>query len=440
LHRNLFGMTYQETIDYLYTQLPMFTRVGASAYKADLHNTIALCEALDNPQHKFKSIHIAGTNGKGSSSHALASILQEAGYTTGLYTSPHVYDFRERIRINGEKVTEEFVVEFVEKIKPISERISPSFFEITVAMAFEYFAQQKVDIAVIEVGLGGLLDSTNVILPEVSLITNIGYDHMNLLGNTLQEIATQKAGIIKKHVPVVISETQPEIEQLFRMKARENDTAIVFADVVYDIVKTESNSPLLQRLKVVNKTALSIHTYDLDILGKYQTKNCKGVLATVHVLNNLGWKIEEEAIQKGLLHIKQNTQLIGRFDILQHRPTIIADVAHNAEGIAEVLDQVNAMPHQQLHIIAGFVADKDVQKVMQFYPKNAQYYFTQANIPRAMPATQVQEIAEQYQLQGNAYSNSNEALKAAKKASTAEDIILVCGSFFILAEIDFSIQ
>jgi dihydrofolate synthase/folylpolyglutamate synthase len=414
----------------------MFTRTGAAAYKADLSNTITLCAALDNPQNKFKSIHVAGTNGKGSTSHMLASVLQEAGYKVGLYTSPHIKDFRERIKINGQKIEKQFVVHFTENIKTKITEIQPSFFEITVAMAFAYFAKQQVDIAVIEVGLGGLLDSTNVIIPELCVITNIGLDHTNLLGTTLPEIATQKAGIIKASVPVVISQTQEETERVFTNKALEKNTSIFFADKVMEVIGMDSATIGLQKMKVVNTAKMSITNYELDILGKYQQKNVKGVLLALEILQQYNWNISAQNIVDGLKNIKNNTGLMGRFDMLETSPMLIADVAHNADGITEVLAQIKNIPHNNLHIITGFVADKAVDKVLALFPKNANYYYTQANIPRALLKENLQETAKQYQLNGEVYNNVNTALQAAKANASKEDIILICGSFFIIAELE----
>jgi dihydrofolate synthase/folylpolyglutamate synthase len=414
----------------------MFTRIGAAAYKADLSNTITLCAALDNPQNKFKSIHVAGTNGKGSTSHMLASVLQEAGYKVGLYTSPHIKDFRERIKINGQKIEKQFVVHFTENIKTKITEIQPSFFEITVAMAFAYFAKQQVDIAVIEVGLGGLLDSTNVIIPELCVITNIGLDHTNLLGTTLPEIATQKAGIIKASVPVVISQTQEETERVFTNKALEKNTSIFFADKVMEVIGMDSATIGLQKMKVVNTAKMSITNYELDILGKYQQKNVKGVLLALEILQQYNWNISAQNIVDGLKNIKNNTGLMGRFDMLETSPMLIADVAHNADGITEVLAQIKNIPHNNLHIITGFVADKAVDKVLALFPKNANYYFTQANIPRALLKENLQETAKQYQLNGEVYNSVNTALQAAKANASKEDIILICGSFFIIAELE----
>ena len=323
-------MNYDQTTEYLFTQLPMFSRVGAAAYKADLTNTIALCEALGNPQHQFKSIHVAGTNGKGSTSHMLASILQTAGYKTGLYTSPHLVDFRERIKIDGNYCSKEFVVDFTEKIKPLIASIQPSFFEITVAMAFSYFAAQKVDIAVIEVGLGGRLDSTNIITPEVSIITNIGLDHTQFLGDTIPLIAGEKAGIIKKEVPCVISEYTPDTKPVFDAAA--NNTTITYAPGVYSIQGTKYEHDFLQ-VDVANNVTGATNTYQLDLNGSYQAKNVLGVLTAVGILQSKGWKVTNENIATGLSHVKINTGLYGRWQVIGNNPTTVVDVAHNVAGI-----------------------------------------------------------------------------------------------------------
>jgi dihydrofolate synthase / folylpolyglutamate synthase len=334
-------MTYQETLDFLYKQLPMFTRDGAAAYKLGLGNIVALCDALDNPQNKFKSIHIAGTNGKGSTSHMLASVMQCAGYKVGLYTSPHIKDFRERIRINGAKIAEGVIVEFVQKNAELIKKIEPSFFEITVALAFEYFANQKVDIAIIEVGLGGLYDSTNIILPELCIITNISKDHANLLGDSLQEIATQKAGIIKAKVPTIISHTQEDISVIFKQSAAQVGAPLYWADEVFDIIKIASTNPMLQQIKAVDRAAMHITALNLDLLGHYQILNVKGVLMAYKLLNEMGWNITEPQLKQGLSEVKTNTGLRGRFEVIQQQPTVICDVAHNEDGIAQVLAQIS---------------------------------------------------------------------------------------------------
>jgi dihydrofolate synthase / folylpolyglutamate synthase len=430
-------MTYQQTIDYLYAQLPMFSRVGASAYKADLHNTIALCDSIGNPQTKFKTIHIAGTNGKGSTSHMLAAILQSAGYKTGLYTSPHIKDFRERIRVNGEMIKQEAVVEFVARTKATSDEINPSFFELTVAMAFDYFAAEKCDIAVIETGLGGLLDSTNIIAPILSVITNIGYDHQNILGNTLEEIATQKAGIIKENTPIVIGETLPETINIFIETANKKNAEIFFADEMFVTNAAELDDNILncQMHNIMTCTQFDIQ---LGLTGLYQTKNICAVLETVEQLKNIGLNIPKDALAEGLLNVKKITGLRGRWDILQQNPTIIADVAHNKDGIEQVLYQLQKVySAAALHFVLGFVSDKDVDSVLALFPKNASYYFTNAHIPRAMPFAIVQEKANALSLVGNGFDKVDDAIAAAKNNAAASDVIMVCGSFFVLAEMEF---
>jgi dihydrofolate synthase / folylpolyglutamate synthase len=429
-------LTYQQTIDYLYTQLPMFSRVGAIAYKADLHNTIALCNSIGNPHQKFKSIHIAGTNGKGSTSHILASIFQAAGYKTGLYTSPHIKDFRERIRINGVMIPQEVVVDFVAETKGISDEIKPSFFELTVAMAFDYFAKEKVDIAIIETGLGGLLDSTNVITPILSIITNIGYDHQNILGNTLQEIATQKAGIIKENIPVVIGETIPETNDIFITTALEKNATIIFAEENYTTTSTSfTENKLVCQVKNINTNNTT--SFTLGLTGLYQSKNICTILTAVGKIRNLGFNISETSLQQGLQDVKESTGLRGRWDILQQNPTIITDVAHNKDGISQVLNQLKTIyPTATLHFVLGFVNDKDVDSVLQLFPQNAQYYFTNAHIPRAMPFITLQEKAASASLIGKGFDNVNEAISAAKQNADKNDVIMICGSFFVIAEME----
>ncbi|MEN9598809.1 MAG: hypothetical protein RL596_1120, partial [Bacteroidota bacterium] len=354
-------MTYTETINYLFEKLPMFSRIGAAAYKKDLTNTIALCEAIGNPHHQFKSIHIAGTNGKGSTSHMLAAILQTGGYKTGLYTSPHLHDFRERIKVNGELCTEEFVVRFTEQIKPLIEKIEPSFFEITVAMAFAYFAEQKVDIAVIEVGLGGRLDSTNVISPELCIITNIGWDHMQLLGNTLPDIAREKAGIIKAGVPVVIGETTPETKPVFELAAALSP--IHFAQANRYVHDWLLDHDLLQ-VTVVEKNQNAYHQYQLDLPGFYQTKNLIAVLEAANLLQKMGWNTSQAILTKALSQVKKLTGLHGRWEVLHKHPTVIADVGHNIDGINEINKQLELMQYHKLHIVIGMVKDKDIGAVL----------------------------------------------------------------------------
>jgi len=428
-------MTYQETLDYLYSQLPMFTRIGAKAYKKDLHNTIALCEAFDNPQKKFKSIHVAGTNGKGSTSHMLAAILQQAGYKTGLYTSPHIKNFGERIRINGQMIDEQFVVDFVDKATNIINEIEPSFFELTVTMAFEYFAEQKVDIAVIETGLGGLLDSTNVITPELSIITNIGFDHTDILGKTLEEIAFQKAGIIKQDTPVIIGEYLPETKPVFENKAMLQNAPIYFAEDMYEVSSIEQKDYL--QCNVTDKLNTITEHFVLDLKGSYQIKNLKTVLAAEKILMQLGYPISDKQEKYALSHVKELTGMRGRWDIIQHNPTVIQDVAHNTDGIMQVLQQLkNNYPTARLHFVLGFVKDKDVEHVMELFPKNAHYYFTNAHIPRALPAANLKAIALRKNIKGACFDNVNDAITAAKENAHKDDAVIICGSFFIIAEIN----
>jgi len=422
-------MNYAETLTFLYQNLPMFQRVGASAFKKDLTNTIALCEVLGNPQHRFKSIHIAGTNGKGSSSHMLAAVLQSAGYKTGLYTSPHLKEFTERIRINGEEVSEDFVVDFVARIRPSLDKIHPSFFEITVAMAFDYFAMHHVDVAVIEVGLGGRLDSTNVITPLLSLITNISWDHMDLLGDTLEKIAFEKAGIIKPNIPVVISERQVEVESVFINKAKAGNSPITFASDHFHVIRESTGTYSIQN-------GTNHYVLELDLKGGYQSKNLAGVLASIEELRKLGFGISDQNIEKGLKEVMRLTGLRGRWQKIGDKPLIICDTGHNEGGIREIVEQINETPYHHLHIVMGMVKDKDISKILRLLPVNATYYFCAASIPRAMPAEELKEKAEAFGLKGNSYANVNDAIRAAKSNSATDDFIFVGGSTFVVAEVD----
>jgi dihydrofolate synthase/folylpolyglutamate synthase len=434
-------MNYQQTLDYLYAQLPMFTRVGASAYKANLDNTIALCKLRDNPQNKFKSIHIGGTNGKGSTSHMLAAILQTAGYKTGLYTSPHLKDFRERIRINGEIISEQLVVDFVAKYKAGFEAIAPSFFEMTVALAFEYFAKEHVDIAVVEVGLGGRLDSTNVITPLVSVITNIGWDHMNILGDTLQLIAAEKAGIIKPNIPVIVGEKQPEVEAIFIDKANLEKAEIKFASEEWEAGEVKG-----ERLKVKggglldievtdHHSPFTVHHLQLDLTGTYQLKNIKTVLSTINELRLQGFIITDEHIRTALSSVKALTGLHGRWETIAQSPLTICDTGHNPEGIQEVLKNIARVKHEQLHFVIGMVNDKDSSKVLSALPKNAIYYFCKPDIPRGLEAATLQEKAVSFGLEGEAYPSVKQALAAAQAGANANDLVFVGGSTFVVAEV-----
>lgn len=428
-------MNYSETIDYLYAQLPMFSRIGAAAFKADLTNTITLCNFLDNPQQKFPSIHIAGTNGKGSTSHMLAAILQQAGYKTGLYTSPHLKDFRERIKINGEMISEGSVVGFVEKTRQLSESIKPSFFELTVAMAFDHFAEEQVDIAVIETGLGGRLDSTNIIRPILSIITNIGYDHMNLLGDTLELIAAEKAGIIKENIPVVIGEYLPETKDVFLRFATEKKAPIHFVTEQFESSIININSKLLS-CNVTDTIHGITERFDLDLNGIYQTKNLCTVLCAEGILMDLGYSISNEAEKTALANVKKLTGLHGRWEQIRENPSVVLDVGHNEDGIKAILAQLAVTKYNKLHIVTGFVKDKDVEKALSLLPKDASYYFTQSHIPRALDAGLLKEKANAAGLNGESYPDVNTALQIAVAAADKNDLVLVCGSVFLVGEVE----
>ena len=427
-------MNYKETIDYLYSRLPLFTRVGAVAFKKDLHNTLVMCENLDNPQDKFKTIHVGGTNGKGSTSHMLAAIFQQAGYKTGLYTSPHLKDFRERIRLNGEMVPEAFVTDFINQQRSIIEEISPSFFEVTVAMAFSFFAAQKVDIAIIEVGLGGRLDSTNIITPELSVITNISLDHTNILGNTLTEIAAEKAGIIKPGIPVVIGEMQPETKQVFIKKAQETNSDLVFADQLLHIADTARENEYLCT-SVYKGADLIYKDLELDLSGFYQLKNVLTVLQTVAILKEKGYKIIENNVYNALKRVKAITGLQGRWQKLNEHPLIICDTGHNIAGITEVMHNINTTSHRQLHMVIGMVKDKDIDGVLALLPVNAIYYFCQPQLERALPAAELAAAAQNHALNGEAFGTVGQAVQAAKNNAAVDDLIFIGGSTFVVAEV-----
>ncbi|HET9745008.1 MAG TPA: folylpolyglutamate synthase/dihydrofolate synthase family protein, partial [Chitinophagaceae bacterium] len=398
-------------------------------------NTIALCKQLKDPHLKFKSIHVAGTNGKGSVSHMLAAVLQTAGYKVGLYTSPHLKDFRERIRINGEEIKEEFVTSFTEKMKPLIEKIEPSFFEITVAMAFDYFTQQKVDIAVIEVGLGGRFDSTNIITPELSVITNIGWDHMNILGDSLEKIAFEKAGIIKNNVPVVIGETLPNTKPVFEKIAAEKRAPVYYANQNRNILSWEWRKHELV-VEIEEKGKTDHKKYHLDLPGIYQSKNLLTTLEACAVLKNLDYDLDDTDIRGGLQKTKKLTGLHGRWEIIHEHPTVILDVAHNEDGMSQIAQQLELITFHELHIIIGLVKDKETEKILSLLPHSARYYFTQAQIPRALPAGVLQSAAAHQGLDGNVYPDVNSAIKAAKAKAHKDDLILVCGSVFLVGEVE----
>jgi len=425
--------SYQQTLDYLFSQLPMYQREGKSAYKANLDNTIAFDNYFESPHKQYKTIHIAGTNGKGSVSHMIASIFQEAGYKTGLYTSPHLRDFRERIKVNGMMIPEKNVIDFVENHQPIIDNLKPSFFEMTVAMAFEYFADCKVDIAIIETGMGGRLDSTNIITPELSVITNIGLDHTQFLGDTITLVAGEKAGIIKPNVPVVIGEWHKESSAVFNNKAKEVGTSITYADANYSVSRFHSKERH-QSIEVINKTTNQSNVYDLELLGLYQHKNILTVLSGIDLVKEK-FNITKNNIKQGLKNVVTNTGLLGRWQILDTNPLTICDTGHNTEGITYILEQLKQTKYNKLHFVLGMVNDKDIETVLKMLPKDAEYYFTNAKIPRAMPAATLAERAINVGLQGKIYKSVEEAQKNAKKNAADNDLIFIGGSTFIVAEV-----
>ena len=426
-------MTYKETLDYLFTHLPMYQRIGAAAYKKDLTNTLALLQILDNPQDTFTSIHIGGTNGKGSVSNMLAAVCAEAGYTTGLYTSPHLVDFRERIRVNGVLCEEEFVITFVEKIKPHIDSIQPSFFEITVAMAFDYFRYKNVQIAIVEVGLGGRLDSTNVILPLVSVITNISFDHMQMLGNTLPLIASEKAGIIKPNIPVIIGEIHNETIPVFEQKTIDNNAALYPApeNVQVELLEYNFNS---MELNVSYLNQLTYPNLILDLTGEYQLQNVGTAIQTIEVMRLQGIEIPDEAIYEGLRNVQSHTGFAGRWQVLQENPLLVADCAHNTGGLSILFKQVKEQSFQQLHIVTGAVNDKDLDAGLNLFPAHAIYYFCKPDIPRGLDAVQLQELALSKGLKGSSFPSVFAALRQALQNAGKNDMILICGSIFVVAE------
>ncbi|MBS1765108.1 MAG: bifunctional folylpolyglutamate synthase/dihydrofolate synthase [Bacteroidetes bacterium] len=426
-------MTYKETLNYLYSLLPMFHRIGPAAYKNNLDNTIALDKLLGHPHEKFKTIHIAGTNGKGSVSNMLAATLQTAGYKTGLFTSPHLKDFRERIRVNGKKISREYVVHFVAKYQHQFDKIQPSFFEWTTALAFDYFRHKKVDIAVIETGLGGRLDSTNIIQPVLSVITNIGWDHTQLLGNTLRKIAIEKAGIIKPQTPIIIGEYNPETGKVFSSFAAAKKSEIIFADKKYRCRKIASKE--MMKVEVSTKGNGYKKTFELSLTGNYQLHNCATVIAAIEKLNLLGIKISDSHVRKALKKVQIITGFSGRWQMLSKKPLIIADTAHNIDGIKYVIRQIRSLKFLHLHIVLGMVSDKDIEAILGQFPKKATYYFCNAKIPRAMPAKDLKNKAVGYNLQGEEFASVRKALNAAKKNASNKDMIFIGGSTFTVAEI-----
>lgn len=424
-------MTYEEVIQYLYEKLPMYQRVGAIALKKDLSNTIALCEALENPQKKFKTIHIAGTNGKGSVSHFLSSIFQEAGYKTGLYTSPHLIDFRERIKINGEWVSKSFVIDFVNKIKPLIESIQPSFFEITVAMAFDYFSEEKVDMAIIETGLGGRLDSTNVIIPKLSVITNIGYDHKDMLGDTLALIAQEKAGIIKNHIPIVVGEKHLETIPIFNIKAKANNSPIYYAEDILKIKSENHNDFLEATYMYINEEEIAVKS---PLAAHYQIKNIRTVLVAISQIRNT-YFIDTPTIQRGIEKVIINTGFLGRWQVVSKNPKVVLDCAHNAEGIIAMLEQLKFEKFKQLHIVYGCVKDKDFKNILTLFPANAKMYFTQPNINRAASIHELTEVARELKLDFTSDPNVENLYKMVVGEASVNDLILFTGSVFLVSDL-----
>lgn len=423
-------MDYQETLTYLYNSAPLFQQVGSAAYKEGLENTYTLDEYFGHPHRRFRTIHIAGTNGKGSCSHTLAAILQSAGYKVGLYTSPHLVDFRERIRINGTPVSQQFVIEFVEKHRHFFEPLHPSFFELTTAMAFLYFAEQAVDIAVIEVGLGGRLDCTNIIQPDLSLITNISFDHVQFLGNTLAQIAGEKAGIIKPHTPVVIGETTPETKPVFLDKALSVDAPIIFAEeehLLYNASHEANGNYLYQTADYADLKG--------ELGGLCQEKNTNTLLSALRQLKQTGYRFSETDVRNGFANVCELTGLQGRWQRLANHPTVICDTGHNVGGIRYIAEQLSRQHYDRLRIVIGMVNDKDIRGVLALLPTDASYYFTQASVKRALPAEEVQKQASAFGLKGNAYPNVKIALKEALAQSGPQDLIFIGGSSFIVADL-----
>jgi dihydrofolate synthase/folylpolyglutamate synthase len=427
-------MNYQETLEWMYKQLPMYQRIGAAAYKADLNNTIALLDALGNPHLRFKSVHVAGTNGKGSTSHLLASIFQEAGYKTGLYTSPHLRDFRERIRINGEMIPEDQVVDFIAKHQAFFQEKQLSFFEMTVGLAFDFFANEQVDIAIVEVGMGGRLDSTNLITPELSIITNIGLDHVQFLGDTLEKIAYEKAGIIKEGIPVGIGETQSETHQVFENKAAECHSPIYFADQIFDCDKVHIESLTQQEYDVWKDNELYLEACTIPLMGNYQKKNLTTVMCAADLLRKK-FELSDNDLREGVANVIRNTHLMGRWQILNEDPLTIADTGHNVDGIREVVSQLAEMNYNKLHFVIGMVNDKDIDHVLQLLPHNCEYYFCKADIPRGLDANILAEKAFELGLRGSVYNSVRDAYRSAVNAARFDDVIFVGGSNFIVAEV-----
>ena len=427
-------MNYNETLNWMFNKLPMYQRIGSAAYKADLNTTIDILDYLDNPQHCFKSVHIAGTNGKGSTSHSLASVFQEAGYKTGLYTSPHLRDFRERIRINGNMIPEENVVDFIDKHKHKLEELELSFFEMTVAMAFDYFRKEKVDIAIIEVGMGGRLDSTNVINPELCVITNISLDHIKFLGDSEEKIAMEKAGIIKNETAVVIGETQEQSKDVFIKTASEKNSPIFFADKIIDCKKEDTSSIEYNKFDIYKNNEIYLKDLRFPLLGNYQKKNLSTIICALDFLRN-PFHIEDKHIYDGLEKVVSNTGLMGRWQIINKKPLAIADTGHNVAGINEVIRQLSETKYEKLHFVLSVVNDKDIDGILLMLPKDAEYYFCKADIPRGLDVETLADKARKCGLIGNIYPSVRQAFDSALNNSKDDDLVFVGGSNFTVAEV-----
>ena len=425
-------MNYQETLDFLFNSLPMYQHQGKAAYKSNLNNSIAFDKYLKFPHKSYKTIHIAGTNGKGSSSHMLASILQEEGYKVGLYTSPHLKDFRERIKINGEMIRQEFVIDFIENIREFIHQYQPSFFEMTVFMAFEYFKHEEIDIAIIETGMGGRLDSTNLISPLVSVITNISLDHTQFLGDTIEKIAIEKAGIIKNATPVVIGESNIEYDSVFRDISKQKETECVFANQVYNIPYALNSLSQTQNFTIYKNNESFLEGVSLDLLGHYQRKN---VLTVIAAINSLPFRVSKQSILMGLKNVVHNTHLLGRWQTLGNDPLVICDTGHNEAGVRLVLEQIKQTAYKELHIVWGMVNDKSIDKIMSILPVEAHYYFTKASIPRALNQHELQKKANKFGLKGDAFPSVEDAFRLAKNTAGENDMVFVGGSTFVVAEV-----
>ena len=427
-------MNYQKTLTYIMEQLPMYQRIGKPAYRAGLDNTLRLDAYFSNPHKHFKTIHVAGTNGKGSVSHMLASVLQEAGYKVGLYTSPHLLDFRERIKVNGKMITRKFVMEFINENKPFFDTFNPSFFEISVFMAFVYFILNHVDIAVIEVGLGGRLDATNIISPVLSVITNIGKDHTEILGDTLEKIAGEKAGIIKRNTPLIVGESQSETLPVFSRMAVRQEAHMCIADEIYRIDYSLMSVDEYQVFNVKKNGEIHFANLKCGLLGHYQRKNTVTVLAAIDQLISDGIQIAEKELYSGIRKVISNTGLSGRWQLMQHNPTVVCDTAHNADGIKMVLQQAIETPRKNLHLVLGFVNDKDIREILKYMPSHASFYFTRLSVPRSMDELELAALAQRFGYKGKAFANVKDAFSAVKKKADINDLVIITGSNFLVAD------